>query len=151
MRRKELEGLAKNLAAMACSEQRLFNDLETLARLPDGNLSFDLKAGSAKHTAGSPDVKAAQELASWLEGQLKSRGFESARLETAEATLSINTADPPTHRETLVSFRLTARVCLKAEGHEYSSEAQNHIWFNRAGAQQGVPADVARPAGERRG
>ena len=150
MRRKELDGLANNLAVMACSEQRLFNDLETLARLPDGTLVLDLKAGSAKHSAGNPAIEFAKDIASWLEAQLNSRGFESSRLETAEALVAINTQDPPTHRDTLISFRFKAKVSLRAEGHEYTGEAQNHFWFNRTGAQQGAPGDGPRPAGSAR-
>lgn len=147
MRRKELEGLAKNLAAMVCSEHRLFFDLETLATLPDGQVQFDLKAGTATHSAGHPNLKSAADIANWFNGQLKSRGFEVSRIEQAQATLTINTTDPPTHRDTLISFRFKATVALKAEGYEFNGEAQNHIWFNRAGAQQGVPADRPRPAG----
>ena len=147
MRRKELEGLANNLAVMACSEQRLFHDLETLALLPDGELVFDLKARSVRHSAGRPPLKATENLASWLDDQLKTRGFESARLDRAEVMVAINTNDPPTHRETLISFRFKAAVLLIAEGHEYKGNGQNHIWFNRAGAQQGAPADPPRPAG----
>jgi hypothetical protein len=119
---------------MACSEQRLFHDLETLATLPDGHVVFGLKAGSTKHSSGGADLMATRDLSGWLTAQLKSQGFESSRLERAEATLVINTTDPPTHRDTLISFRLKATVLLRAEGHEFSGEANNHIWFNRAGA-----------------
>lgn len=139
MRIKELQGAAQNLATMACSERRLGNDFEALAELPDGEVAFDLVNARATHSrAGSVSLAATQELVSWL------LGVQAPALEEAQVLLQVDTNNPPTHRKTLISFRLHAVATLVVGGRSYVGQSSNHLWHNRP-AQQGIQADAASP------
>jgi hypothetical protein len=136
MRITELQGLAENLAVMACSE-RLQPDLERLAALPDGTVVYDLKSGCAEHSASTDEnLLSAQELAKWFANQLVSRKFEPSRIEHALVRLTIDTSDPPTVKEKIISFRLRSTVTLRSSGREFSADAQNHFWHTRPEATQ---------------
>jgi hypothetical protein len=138
MRLKDLKGIARNLAAMACSETRLGYDFEHLAELPDGEVTLDLIRGSAIHSiAGAITLSVAQQLTSWL----ASTGAQN--ISVARVVLCIDTSTPPTERETLISFNLKGVALLEAQGRQYVGEASNHAYHNRP-AQQGAP--VNRPA-----
>ena len=136
MRTKELHGVAQNLAAMSCSEGRIGSDFELLAALPDGEVSFNLITGSAVHSvAGAIAPLATQSLMSWL------RDAKVPQLDVAQISLHIDTSNPPTHRETLVSFRFKSVATLAAGTRTYIGQATNHLWHNRP-AQQAAQRDV---------
>jgi hypothetical protein len=126
MRTRELQGVAKNLAAMSCSEARMGADFELLASLPDGEILFDLIAGIATHSmVGVIKPVATQALVAWL------REAEPPQLDVAQVCLHVDTTNPLTNRATLISFHLCSVVMSAVGTRTYIGHANNHLWHDR--------------------
>jgi hypothetical protein len=116
----EFDRLVRALAHLAAA-WREYGDLEILAGLPDGSVTVDVVAGSARHgSAGPIPLRLAAELKAALEERLARKGIASGEIQAAELLLRIVHFD----------FELEAR--LWAAGKEYRAlRREDHIWHDR--------------------
>jgi len=112
---------------------RMQQDLETLARLPDGILSLDVLAGTATHSVvGELDLHIAKELQAWLGQESQKDGIDLSDLKCAGLNVQIKTDSMKTNRKKLVCFSFDCRSAFQLADRTYSANvSETHRWHER--------------------
>jgi hypothetical protein len=129
----EFDRLVRAVAHLAAA-WRDYADLEILAGLPDGSVTVDVVAGTARHgSAGPIPLRLAAELKTALEERLARKGIASGEIQAAELVLRIDTGAILTDRARIVHFDFELEARLWAVGKEYRAlRREDHIWHDRA-------------------
>jgi hypothetical protein len=132
MPEEEYARIARALAHLAAS-WRDHGDFEILAGLPDGSVSIDVLAGSARHASAGPiPLRLAGELKTALAERLARKGIDPREVQAAELTLRVGTGAIPTDRARIVHFDFDWESRLRAAGREYRDvRREDHVWHVR--------------------
>jgi len=132
VRRKALQDVANTLCAMLVG-WRMSEDMEALAELPDGNLRFDLLAGTVVHdTIGQLNLHVAVELGTWLEHRLKQLEIDRGAIRSAVLNGSFSTDRIKTNRKRIISFDWRCESQVTTDEKPYvGSLVEKHQWHNR--------------------
>ena len=104
MRRKILQDLANTVCQMVVG-WRVGEDVDRIASLPDGTLSFDLLNGTADHSSGTkPELRIAGALEAWLKSRLVSENIDPSQLIAATLTVQHKTGRNKSSRKRALSF-----------------------------------------------
>jgi hypothetical protein len=110
------------------------DDLESLARLPDGNLALDLLAQTVHHSSGGViQLRIVGDLTNWLKIRLIDNRIPVSDLSKAELVAAIRTDKIPTDRNRIVvfDFSITCNVGLP-EGGVKTAVVTGRTWHDRA-------------------
>jgi hypothetical protein len=132
MLEKDLTQAAKALAHFA-ARWRDWDDLETLAGLPDGAIEIDVLQAEARHAAtGAVRLRLPEALRADLFERLARKGIDPAAVRAAGLSLRMDTAAIRTDRARIVhfDFGLEARVDA-GEGERRASQREEHVWHAR--------------------
>jgi hypothetical protein len=134
MARKVFQDFANTLPRMLVG-WRMFDDLEALAKLPDGTLTIDVLAGRASHTGTTQiSLKVAGAMHAWLQSSLAERGIAPDALDRVLVVARIRTDRIPTDRKHIVSFDFQCESSLTSGSRTYrGSLADKHVWHSRVG------------------
>jgi hypothetical protein len=135
MPEEELRRAARALVHLAAG-WRDRDDLETLARLPDGTAALDLLAGAVRHDSGAEiSLRLAAALREDLAARLSRRGVPAGAVREAVLILRADTGAILTDRERIVHFDFDLEARLRgADGGEISeSRREAHVWHARDG------------------
>lgn len=129
----EFDRLVRALAHLAAA-WRDYGDFEILAGLPDGIVTVDVVAGSARHgSAGPIQLRLADELKAALGERLARKGIAPGEIRSGELVLRIDTGAIPTDRARIVHFDFDLEARLWAAGEEYRAfRREDHVWHDRA-------------------
>jgi hypothetical protein len=132
MPRKVFQDFANTLPAMFVG-WRMASDLETLAELPDGTLTIDVKRGTAAHTsAPAITLHIAAELQAWLRARFEALSIPSEQLDSAILVARISTDRIATDRKRIVAFSIECKATLISSARSYvGSLSERHVWHNR--------------------
>src|SRR4051794_20852696 len=132
MRRKALQDLANTLCQMVVG-WRLAEDLERMAELPDGTLSFDLLRETVLHSSdGELTLRITGELAAWLQARLRAETIDPSKLLSAQLEVRFKVERRPTKREWIVAFDFDCRSVLATDEREYRGTlVEHHEWRQR--------------------
>jgi hypothetical protein len=128
-----LQDAANTLPCMIMSERLGNDDLERLAALPDGTLTVDLVAGTARHSS-QPDpigLEIVEHLSLWLKTRLGEEAFAN-HLAHAVLTVSIRTDRVATDRKRVIPFdwMCDSRVASR-DGRTRSGTSRGLTWYDR--------------------
>jgi hypothetical protein len=128
----EFARIARWLAHLAAG-WRDWDDLEALARLPDGTVRVDIRAGTATHgTAGPVALRLAPALRDALEERLAAKGIPPAAVEAAVLDMRVDTGAIRTERRHIVHFDFDLEARVRAKGEDYpASRREDHVWHAR--------------------
>ena len=112
---------------------RDWEDLETLARLPDGTIDIDILAGAARHDRSGPiPLRLAAELRQALEARWARKGVDPGAVEAAGLVLRADTGAVRTDRNRIVHFDFDLEAWLRANARELrASRREAHVWHAR--------------------
>jgi hypothetical protein len=132
MRRKVLQDIANTLCDMLVG-WRMGEDLETLAQLPDGTLTFDVLRGKVVHsTNGELALHVAGELAAWLEHRLETLNVPKGEILAARLTAQFATDRIKTNRKRIVSFDWKCEGSVETDEKVYVGHLkEKHQWHTR--------------------
>ena len=132
MRRKIIQDFANTLCQMLIG-WHMGDDLETLARLPDGTLLIDALAAAASHDiAGNIQLHIAGELQAWLSHRLSINQIPAHSISSATVTAEIRTDRLDTNRAHIVSFYFSVHSEISTDECSYTSALQEvHRWHSR--------------------
>jgi hypothetical protein len=136
LNRKVFQDFANTLPQMLVG-WRMGEDLETLADLPDGTLSFDVLSGTASHSvAGALSLHVAEEMQSWLQHRLVAHRIPADTLCAATLVAEIRTDRIATDRKRIVSFDFTCSSRLVTADRTYEGRLhEKHAWHSRSAGQ----------------
>jgi hypothetical protein len=128
-----LRDAANTLPCMVMSDRIGNDDLERLAALPDGTLTLDLIAGTARHSS-QPDpihLEIVAHLSGWLKTRLGEEAFAN-HLAHAVLTVSIRTAGVATDRKRVIPFDWICRSSVASrDGKTRTGTSRGLIWYDR--------------------
>jgi hypothetical protein len=129
---EEYDRLVRTLAHLAAA-WRDYGDFEILASHPDGTVTVDVIAGSARHASAGPlTLRLAADLRAALADRLARKAIDPGGIETAELVLRIDTGAIPTDRARIVHFDFDLEARLRAAGKEYrAARREDHVWHDR--------------------
>ena len=132
MRRKVLQDVANTLCQMAVG-WRMNNDLEALAELPDGELRFDILAGTVTHSiVGEIPLHVASELSAWFTHRLSILRIPKNAIEKAQLRAAFRTDRIKTDRQRIVSFDWTCASSIDTDECSYiGATSYKHTWHSR--------------------
>ena len=134
MNRKVFQDFANTLPWMLVGE-RISNDLETLAELPDGTIYFDLLGCTANHlTAGAVPLRVTEELTAWLSSRLISLDIPKNALCEVILMLHFRTDRIPTERKRIISFNFDCESRVATLDRTYQGSSGNHVYHSRTAA-----------------
>ena len=124
--------IAQALAHIAAG-WRDWDDLEALARLPDGEVEIDVRSGAARHDSAGPlALRLGAELRAALETRLARKGLPPQAIDSAVLGLRFHTGAIRTDRARIVHFDFDLEARVRAEGGEYrASRREDHVWHAR--------------------
>jgi hypothetical protein len=130
--RKVFQDFANTLPQMLVG-WRMGDDLEVLAELPDGTISFNVLTGTASHSiAGTVSLHVAAEMQAWLQHRLSTHHIPSDALQEATLVAAIRTDRIATDRKRIVSFDFACTSCLTTTDRTYEGELhEKHSWHSR--------------------
>lgn len=137
MGRKILQDVANTLPNILVARMHIV-DLETLAHLPDGSLSLNLLAHTARHSLGGDiELKIVDELTDWLKTRLVKNQVAVSDLTKAELVAAIRTDKIPTDRDRIVvfDFSITCNVGLREEN-VVTAIGTGRTWHDRVLGRQ---------------
>ena len=146
MRRKVLQDLANTLCQMVVG-WRMVEDLERVAGLPDGTLSFDLLQKRVRHDSGGElKLWITGELAAWLQARLIAEAIDSSKLLSAELEVRFKVERRLTNRQRIVVFDFDCRSVLATDEREYRGTlVERHEWHRKGDAKAGVSQERGSP------
>ena len=132
MRRKVLQDIANTLCQMVVG-WRMADDLEALAELPDGQLRFNVLAGTVTHSAaGDVSLHVALELSAWLKHRLSVLRIPEDAIEKAELSADFRTDRIKTDRKRIISFDWTCTSSINTDECSYTGAlSEKHAWHSR--------------------
>jgi len=131
LNRKVFQDFANTLPWMLVGE-RISNDLETLAELPDGTIYLDLLGCTAKHlTAGVVPLRVTKELTAWLRSRLITLDIPKNALSEVILMLHFRTDRIPTDRKRIISFDFDCESRLATSDRTYQGSSGNHVYHSR--------------------
>jgi hypothetical protein len=132
MKLKVLQGIANNLTDKLCAWP-IPEDLETLASVPDGDLTIDILASKASHSSVADiNLGATEQLHRWLQAQLAASDIHAEDLEQALLIARIQTDRIATDRSRIVSFDFHVESLLKAGTRVFHGvPTERHVWHHR--------------------
>jgi hypothetical protein len=133
VRRKVLQDLANTLCQMLVG-WRGAGDIWAIAALPDGMISIDLLARTARHsTAGELQLYLTGELAAWLDHRLGSLAIPKVQIRTATVEAAYRTDRIKTNRKKVVSIDWTVESLLATDEAQYLGRVvETHQWHSHA-------------------
>jgi hypothetical protein len=113
---------------------RMGEDLETLAQLPDGELTVNVLTGEATHSScGEFSLWVAREIQAWFNHRLEISGIPTSEIYAALVTAKINTGRIATNRKKMVSFNFNVESRIETSSTLYSGKLEEtHQWHQRA-------------------
>ena len=134
LNRKVFQDFANTLPQMLMG-WRMGDDLETLADLPDGVLSFDVLRGTATHSVtGAIALRIAEEMHAWLQHRLVSLHIPPDALIAATLSADFRTDRIATDRKRIVSFDFRCSSCLRTADRIYQGQLHEaHTCHSRKG------------------
>jgi hypothetical protein len=128
-----LRDAANTLPCMVMSERIGNDDLERLAALPDGTLTMDLVAGTARHSS-QPDpihLEIVAHLSGWLKTRLGDDAFAN-HLAHAVLTVSIRTDRVAADRKSVIPFDWVCESSVASrDGKTRTATRCGLIWYDR--------------------
>jgi hypothetical protein len=140
---------SRDLALMAKVLPHLFarwrdwEDLEILARLPDGIVTIDGLAGTAGHQSETPiPLRIAREIRSGLMDQLVRKEIQASRIREAVVRIRVDSSQVKTDRNRIVhfDFHIASRIHAEAGVFE-ATQVEEHVWHDRSDG----PSDPGLP------
>lgn len=128
----EFDRICRSLLHLAAA-WRDHGDLEALAGLPDGIVSIDLIAGSARHaSSGSVTLRLAEALREALADRVARKGISPGEIREAEFLLRADTGAIRTDRARIVHFDFDLEARLRTAEKEYRAvRREDHVWHVR--------------------
>lgn len=132
MRRKVLQDLANTLCQMVVGF-RMAEDMERMADLPGGTLSFDLLRETVRHSSdGELTLWITGELAAWLQARLCAEAIDPSRLLSAQLEVRFKVEKRETEKTRIVAFDFACRSLLATDEKEYRGTLdERHEWRQR--------------------
>ena len=111
----------------------MWDDLEFLSGLPDGNIEIDILNESAVHSVNGPlDLHITKELRAWLTKECEKEKIELPMIEGASLAVDVKTDKVATDKKKVVMFVFNCRSCIKTSDTLYESSLQDtHKWHIR--------------------
>jgi hypothetical protein len=111
----------------------MYEDLETLADLPNGTLTIDVLNGAASHSE-APELALyiAGELQAWLQHRMTELRIPLTSLDSATLIAEISTERIATNRKRVISFDFSCSCTLVSGDRSYLGLLnEKHVWHRR--------------------